>query len=57
MAWFKRLFISMAPGSLPKVRQALAKLTFEVEEKQSLVDTILDCSTAAEVIDHLNKFK
>ena len=49
--------LSMAPGSLPKVRQALAKLTFEAEEKQTLVDTILDCSTAAEVIDHLDKFR
>ena len=49
--------LSMAPGSLPKVRQALAKLTFDDVEKQTLVDTVLDCSTAAEVIDQLNKFR
>ena len=48
--------LSMAPGSLPKVRRVLAKLTFEGIEKQTLVDAVLDCSTAAEVIDQLNKF-
>ena len=49
--------LSMAPGSLPKVRQALAKLTFDAVERQTLVDTVLDCSTAAEVIVQLNKFR
>ena len=49
--------LSMAPGSLPKVRQALAKLTFDAVERQTLVDTVLDCSTAAEVIEQLNKFR
>ncbi|TGE34836.1 phosphoenolpyruvate--protein phosphotransferase [Desulfosporosinus fructosivorans] len=48
--------LSMAPGSLPKVRQALLKLTFDAVGKQTLVDTVLDCSTAAEVIDQLKKF-
>lgn len=48
--------LSMAPGSLPKVRQALAKLRFEGVEKQALVDAVLDCSTAAEVSDQLTKF-
>jgi len=49
--------LSMAPGSLPKVRQALAKLTFATEGKQTLVDTILNCSTATEVTNYLKKFK
>lgn len=49
--------LSMVPRLLPKVRQVLAKLTFDAVEKQTLVDTVLDCSTAAEVIDQLNKFR
>lgn len=49
--------LSMAPGSLPKVRQALTKLTFEAVGKQTLVDIVLECSTAGEVIDQLSKFK
>jgi len=47
--------LSMAPGSLPKVRQALAKLTSDAVGKKKLVDTVLDCSTAAEVIEKLKK--
>lgn len=47
--------LSMAPGSLPKVRQALAKLTFDAVGKKKLVNTVLDCSTAAEVIEKLKK--
>lgn len=47
--------LSMSPGSLPKVRQALTKLTFEGVDKQKWVETVLDCATAAEVIDLLTK--
>lgn len=46
--------LSMAPGSLPKVRRSLAKLNFEDEEKQKFVEEVLRCSTAAEVINQLN---
>lgn len=49
--------LSMAPGSLAKVRRTLAKLKFEGVDKQKLVEKILDCSTAAEVIDQLNRFR
>ncbi|MDR3583928.1 MAG: phosphoenolpyruvate--protein phosphotransferase [Desulfosporosinus sp.] len=49
--------LSMAPGSLPKVRRVLTELAFGATERETLVDNVLDCSTAAEVIDCLNKFK
>lgn len=49
--------LSMAPGSLHKVRQVLAKLTFVGVDKQRLVETILECSTAAEVKEILGKMK
>ncbi|HBW34102.1 phosphoenolpyruvate--protein phosphotransferase [Desulfosporosinus sp. BICA1-9] len=48
--------LSMAPGSLPKVRQTLSKLTFKGVDKQTLVDSVLDCATAAEVMEQLNIF-
>ncbi|GAB6155408.1 phosphoenolpyruvate--protein phosphotransferase [Desulfosporosinus burensis] len=48
--------LSMAPGSLPKVRQTLTKLTFEGVDKQMFVDSVLDCATAAEVMEQLNRF-
>lgn len=47
--------LSMAPGSLPKVRRSLVKLNFGAEEKQTLVEAVLACSTASEVIDQLSK--
>ena len=49
--------LSMAPGSLPKVRQVLAKLTFEGIDKQKFVERILECGTAAEVIEQLRPNK
>ncbi|OLN29721.1 phosphoenolpyruvate--protein phosphotransferase [Desulfosporosinus metallidurans] len=45
--------LSMSPGSLPKVRQVLSKLTFEGVDKQKFVERILECGTAAEVIEKL----
>lgn len=45
--------LSMAPGSLPKVRKALAKLKFDAEEKQKFIESVLDCATADEVIEQL----
>lgn len=45
--------LSMAPGSLPKVRQVLAKLKFDAEEKQRFVESVLDCATVGEVIEQL----
>lgn len=48
--------LSMAPGSLPKVRHTLSKLTFVAAERQTLVDAVLDCCTSAEVRDCLNQF-
>lgn len=49
--------LSMAPGSLPKVRQSLDKLKFKSEEKQKFVETVLDCAAAGEVIEQLKAFK
>ncbi len=48
--------LSMAPGSLPKVRRLLASLDLTTEEKRILVETVLACATAAEVTEALRKF-
>lgn len=48
--------LSMAPGSLTKVRQSLANLKFEAEEKQKFVNLILDCATAGEVLEELKSW-
>ncbi|MHB8075451.1 phosphoenolpyruvate--protein phosphotransferase [Desulfosporosinus fructosivorans] len=48
--------LSMAAGSLPKVRHALANLELSTEEKRSLVDAVLACATASEVKDVLQRF-
>lgn len=45
--------LSMAPGSLPKVRQVLAKLKFDAEEKRRFAESVLDCATVGEVIEQL----
>ncbi len=45
--------LSMAPSSLPKVRRTLARLSFAAHEKQQLVEEILDCATAEEVVTKL----
>lgn len=47
--------LSMAPGSLPKVRHALASLDLKPDEKISLLDSILACATASEVKEVLGK--
>ncbi|TGE39851.1 phosphoenolpyruvate--protein phosphotransferase [Desulfosporosinus fructosivorans] len=48
--------LSMAAGSLPKVRRVLANLELSTEEKRSLVDAVLACATASEVKDVLQRF-
>lgn len=48
--------LSMAPGSLPKVRQSLAELVLEAEEKQKFVNLVLDCATAGEVLEELKSW-
>lgn len=45
--------LSMAPGSLTHVRQTLAKVKFDTEEKQRFVESVLDCATVGEVIEQL----
>lgn len=47
--------LSMAAGSLPKVRRALANMELTVEEKRSLVETVLGCDTASEVSEVLRR--
>jgi phosphotransferase system enzyme I (PtsI) len=49
--------LSMAPGSLPKVRNALAKLKFNAEEKQNFIESVLNCTTADEVSEQLMALK
>ncbi|EGW40189.1 phosphoenolpyruvate--protein phosphotransferase [Desulfosporosinus sp. OT] len=49
--------LSMAPGSLPKVRQVLSKLTFEGVNKQKFIERILECGTAAEVLEQLRQYE
>lgn len=48
--------LSMAPGSLPKVRRSLANLELTIEEKRILVETVLACATASGVTEALRKF-
>lgn len=45
--------LSMAPGSLTHVRQTLAKLKFDAEEKRRFVESVLDCATVGEVLEQL----
>jgi phosphotransferase system enzyme I (PtsI) len=49
--------LSMAPGSLPKVRKALAKLKFNTVEKQNFIESVLNCTTADEVTEQLKALK
>lgn len=48
--------LSMSPGLLPKMRQALAGLDRDRIVQAGLVDKILDCATAAEVLDILKTY-
>lgn len=48
--------LSMAPGQLPKVRKKLAALTFAPGEKESLIQSILDCATQDEVRVLLSRY-
>ncbi|AFM40005.1 phosphoenolpyruvate-protein phosphotransferase [Desulfosporosinus acidiphilus SJ4] len=49
--------LSMAPGSLAKVRTALAKLEQSKEEQERLVSSVLDCASTAEVVNTLQAYK
>lgn len=48
--------LSMSPGLLPKMRQALAELDRDRIDKEGIVDKILDCATATEVTDMLMSY-
>jgi phosphotransferase system enzyme I (PtsI) len=48
--------LSMAPGSLAKVRTVLAKLELSAAEKEKLVESVLSCAGAAEVKEVLQSF-
>jgi hypothetical protein len=39
----------MVPGSLAKVRTVLAKLELSLDEKETLVESVLSCASTAEV--------
>jgi phosphotransferase system enzyme I (PtsI) len=49
--------LSMSPGLLPKMRQVLAGLNYDDFAGEELVDKILDCATAAEVVAILKSYK
>ncbi|WP_407312973.1 phosphoenolpyruvate--protein phosphotransferase [Desulfosporosinus sp. SB140] len=48
--------LSMAPGSLAKVRTTLGKLALSPEESEALVDSVLSCASTAEVKEALELF-
>ncbi|HWR45110.1 phosphoenolpyruvate--protein phosphotransferase [Sporomusa sp.] len=48
--------LSMSPGLLPKMRQALSGLDRDKLSSEGFVDKILDCATAAEVTDMLKSY-
>ncbi|MDR3541461.1 MAG: phosphoenolpyruvate--protein phosphotransferase [Desulfosporosinus sp.] len=48
--------LSMAPGSIAKVRSTLAKLELSPEERETLVESVLACAGTAEVIEVLQSF-
>lgn len=48
--------LSMSPGLLPKMRQALAGLDAAAIQQARVVERILDCATAAEVLNILRSY-
>ncbi|HBW37400.1 phosphoenolpyruvate--protein phosphotransferase [Desulfosporosinus sp. BICA1-9] len=48
--------LSMAPGSLAKVRTTLAKLELSLAEREKLVESVLACASTAEVQEVLQSF-
>ncbi|WP_088188175.1 phosphoenolpyruvate--protein phosphotransferase [Desulfosporosinus sp. FKA] len=49
--------LSMAPGSLAKVRTALGKMEMSAEEQETLVKSVLACARTSEVIKVLQSSK